>query len=920
MSDTNADEEAKTVELQIDDVVDGRYRINRRLGRGGMGTVYESQQIKLQRQVALKVLRPEFASKELAAKRFEREAKAASSIDHRNVVKILDFGHLETGELYYTMELLQGQDLSQVLREHGALPWSRAGWIILQVVRAFAAIHDKGIVHRDIKPANCFLLAPKPGDDPDFVKILDFGIANLQDQDKATALTAASDIIGSVRYMAPEQAAADHVDARTDIYSLGIMMYELLTGQVPFRETNVFKVMVQHQQEVPRPPRELVPEIPPEVEAIILRAIAKQPDARFQSMGEIEAELIPYVELVAGSGVLQRTSPLGDPSASISAFASASASSSSRSAAYTSPGPTGTVAMSSGSVGTGSTLGRGADTAQRIGGSLAFTTPSQPESRRGRLVVFAVLVFAAAICATIWLKQRREGEAVATAETTEGKEVPAKAGTDEPPAEEEEPLRLLAPPPEEQYDPFADPFGAPPLRGRTAPRPAADGAAGAEDSGIPAEAVPLEELLPAEPWTLEVGSITGRLLNDKERPLAKGGQVCAWLVDPRAPAELRRRPKCGKADRQGRFEIAEVVPGFYDVHAFAQGFLPQSSMARDGHPLTVQPEQRLAGLELTLMPGGVEARGTVKTKLGDPVKGAKVAVVGAVRVLTTTDATGAFTLWVAEDAAGVSVVAWAEGYTDVVARGRASEPFALVLSRESILLGRVVDPESKEPIARARVRAGAKSGVDPLVYTNAEGEFEIKALSPGTYEPSARTDDAYGRAKKPVKLVEGTLSAEVVIEAKRWVAPKPVEPAKVEPIVADAGGSGGTEGSDGSTGGTDDTDGTGNDDGDTGEETSGAAPPPADPVPPVAPPVGPTDRSLRKAFATKLKSCGKDGTIEVEAKFVLQNGTLFKPKVTVTGAAAKDPAVKACAEKRANALKLLRRSEPESFDTMVVKI
>jgi serine/threonine protein kinase len=286
-----------TIELEVGDVVDGRYRICRRLGRGGMGTVYEAQQIKLQRQVALKVLRPEFASREMAAKRFGREAKAVSSIDHHNVVAILDFGHLPTGELYYTMELLQGRDLSQLLRETGALPWSRAGWIILQVVRAFVAIHARGILHRDIKPANCYLLDPKPGNEPDYVKILDFGIANLQDQEeKATALTGTSDIIGSVLYMAPEQVEGKPIDARTDIYSLGVMMYEILTGQVPFRDPHIFKVMIQHMTEVPRPPRELVPEIPPEVEALILRAMAKAPEDRFQTMADIEAALAPLVE------------------------------------------------------------------------------------------------------------------------------------------------------------------------------------------------------------------------------------------------------------------------------------------------------------------------------------------------------------------------------------------------------------------------------------------------------------------------------------------------------------------------------------------------------------------------------------------------------------------------------------------------
>lgn len=290
MSTTN------TSELEVGDIVDGRYRICGTLGRGGLGTVYEAEHIGLHRHVALKVLRSEILAEGIAAKRFEREATAASSIDQCNVITILGFGRLSTGESYYAMELLQGRDLSQLLRETGALPWSRAGWIILQVVRALVAIHAQGIIHRDVKPANCFLLDPKRGNGPDYVKICDFGIA-LQDGTNATSLTATSDIIGSVLYMAPEQCAGERVDSRTDIYSLGVMMYELLTGQVPFRDSHIFMVMLAHMKEEPRPPRELVPDIPPEVEAVILRAMAKAPNERFQTTADIEAALGPLVEI-----------------------------------------------------------------------------------------------------------------------------------------------------------------------------------------------------------------------------------------------------------------------------------------------------------------------------------------------------------------------------------------------------------------------------------------------------------------------------------------------------------------------------------------------------------------------------------------------------------------------------------------------
>ena len=865
---------AKTIELQVDDIVDDRYRICRRLGRGGMGTVYEAQQIKLERLVALKVLLPEFAAKETAAKRFEREARAASSIDHRNVVKILDFGHLPTGELYYTMELLQGRDLSQLLRETGALPWSRAGWIILQVVRAFAAIHAQGIVHRDIKPANCFLLDPKAGDEPDYVKILDFGIANLQEEGtKVTALTGASDIIGSVLYMAPEQITADHVDARTDIYSLGVMMYELLTGQVPFRESNMMKVMMAHQQQAPRPPHELAPDLPVEVEQVILRALAKAPDDRFQSMAEIEAVLAPLVEVP------------------------------------------GTI--------------DGSRTAPHVGGSTAFPS-AYVETRSPRWVrpaIAAVLVFGAAIAVTQWIKQSTQDDDALQAKATPQDD--AKSSEDEDEAEVE-PARLL-PPPEQQYDPFADPFGAPPLRGRMGRPPVEAGAEG-ETDGIPLEPVPLEELLPEQPWTLEPGRMSGRILDDEERPEA-GARVCAWMIDPRAPAELRRRPRCAQTDRKGRFTIDEVPPGFYDLHAFARGFLPQSVLERDGYPLTMQPEGTLEQLELVLAPGGAEVRGTVKTKAGDPIEGAKVAVVRPVRALAVADGKGEFTLWTAEG--DLSVVAWADGYADRVEQGRSDAPFSLVLRRESKLVGRVLDEGSGAPIAAARVRAGRRgSGLDPLVYTDDEGQFSIPGLSEGTYQPSARTDDGYGQAKRSTKVIEATIPGEVVIELHRLKAVATVEP---EPAMAGSTGGDEPEGT-GTTGDTDATGSTGEDGTGTGGEdgsalamldepasddaaaTAGAAPTGTDASP--SQPARPqrTNRSLRAALAKKLGRCGKGGSIEVRAKYVLDTGKLFKPQVTVKGAAAKDPAVKACAEKQVSRFKLLRRDEPTDFVPLEVKL
>jgi len=895
--------EFNRTELQVGDVVDGRYQILRRRGEGGMGTVYEAQQIGLGRLVAFKVLRQEMASKKLGAQRFEREAKAASSINHRNVVQILDFGHLSSGDLYYTMELLQGRDLSQVLREQGGpLPWSRAGWMLVQIVRAFGAIHDKGIIHRDIKPANCFLLDPKPGDDPDFVKILDFGIANVQS--RKTRLTNDSDLIGSPPYMAPEQAKTGQIDARTDIYSFGITMYELLTGQVPFSDPNAFIVLSQHIQMPPPPPRERVPDLPVEVEAIILRALAKDPEQRFQSMQAIEAELVRLVA-VPGSDGVHRIHSVG-------AFNPTNVS------PPPAVGPMGTAILTGWNE---AQPGPIAHTTPLVRGSYGLVNepfPETPKRTRTRswiaMAAALVVLFGGSVFGVLWfLPNDRTPIDEPPAVTNEAH---SAATVIEPePAEPESKRFVLLPPPEKPYNPFEDPLGARSLREWTPrPRPVEGAIEGAES--IPAEPMLMEDLLPLEPWTLGIGSIVGRLINDKGRPVAKG-HACAWIIDPRAPADLRRMPKCTESDRQGRFEIRDTVAGFYDVYAFAEGFLATSLIARDGTPLALQPSQQYDGGEFTLLPGGVEIRGTVKTNLGQPIELASVAtMMGPVRTLAITDASGAFSLWVAPGEVGI--VAWANGYADAITRGTAADPsapFDLVLRRESMVFGKVTDPATGEPIERARVRAGASaSGIDPLVYTDANGEFKIRALPEGTYQPEARTDAAhYGKAPQPLKILEGT-AAEILIEARRpegseadvpLAPPPPVEPPPVEPPLAPP----------------------------PPVEPPPVEPPPpeldpslpatdVDPSAPVKPAPKVTDRSLLKSLESKLKRCAKGtaGTIQIEATYVLAEGKLFRPKVTLTGAAKDDPAIKPCAEAYVRGLRLLPRKEPSSFETVFVEL
>lgn len=284
--------------LQPGDDVEGRYRILRRLGVGGMGTVYVAEQYSLGREVALKVLHTDYASDPSLMKRFQREAKAASSVRHRNVVTIFDAGRIGTGELYYTMEYLEGRDLAQLLQEVGLLPWERAGWIVVQIVRALAAIHRQGILHRDIKPSNCFLLAPKPGEELDCIKVIDFGIAKTwRDTQGGTQLTQAGEFIGSPAYVSPDRIMdEEHRDVRSDVYSTGILIYELVTGTVPFQGQGLLDVLRQHYLEAPPRPRERRPDLPEAVEAIILKALAKRPEDRFQAMEDLEQALLPTLE------------------------------------------------------------------------------------------------------------------------------------------------------------------------------------------------------------------------------------------------------------------------------------------------------------------------------------------------------------------------------------------------------------------------------------------------------------------------------------------------------------------------------------------------------------------------------------------------------------------------------------------------
>lgn len=289
-----ADTEEEVVDPLVDQVVAERYRVLTRLGEGGMGTVYLAEHVTIEKKVAMKVLLPEFMGKKDVRERFLQEAKAAARIGHENIVDITDFGTTPDGSVFFTMEYLDGVDLSHVTKQEKPVPWKRAKRILEQVCRALNAAHSHGIIHRDMKPANIFLILREGK--ADFVKVLDFGIAKMTLEGSDKGLTRTGMIFGTPEYMSPEQAQGIKPDHRVDIYAVGIIMYELLCGSVPFKADTFMGVLTKHMFEELPPVNETNPEvyIPPDVEEILNKALAKKADERFQSIAEM-AEAIARV-------------------------------------------------------------------------------------------------------------------------------------------------------------------------------------------------------------------------------------------------------------------------------------------------------------------------------------------------------------------------------------------------------------------------------------------------------------------------------------------------------------------------------------------------------------------------------------------------------------------------------------------------
>ena len=295
---------------RIGQVLLDQFRIEEAIGAGGMGAVYRARQTTLGRDVAIKILHPDMAANPEAVRRFHREARISTALDHPNVVRVFLFGQLPDGSLYLVMELLRGRTLAELLRVEPNLTVPRALHIATQISAGVGEAHVQGVVHRDVKPENVFLVTK--GKDPDFVKVLDFGIARLFRNEDQTQATQSGLVFGTARYISPEGAAGEKTDARSDVYSLGVLTYQLLTGETPFPPSAPVTLLMQHIHE--RPPhlkrRAGGAQVPDSIADVVMRALAKNPDGRYDDASDF-AEALRTAAQHAGIEFRPRGQPSG---------------------------------------------------------------------------------------------------------------------------------------------------------------------------------------------------------------------------------------------------------------------------------------------------------------------------------------------------------------------------------------------------------------------------------------------------------------------------------------------------------------------------------------------------------------------------------------------------------------------------------
>ena len=298
-------------------VISGKYHLVKQIGAGGMGAVYEAKHTAVERTVAVKFLKADLADNEEALTRFDREAKAAGRIDHDNICEVFDYG-VDEGSPYIVMPLLRGQPLDRVIDQEAPMPIERSCDIALQTLSALAAAHEIGLVHRDLKPENIFLTTI--GDRDDFVKVLDFGISKTLSvpgqTSNASTLTSQGTILGTPYYMAPEQARAKAIDGRIDIYAMGVILYEMVTGERPIKGQDIHDILANIFFTPITPPSNLREDLPPELDALIQKAMSRDPDDRFQNAQEMRLEIASIVGRVSSPSLQVAVNRGGRPKSS----------------------------------------------------------------------------------------------------------------------------------------------------------------------------------------------------------------------------------------------------------------------------------------------------------------------------------------------------------------------------------------------------------------------------------------------------------------------------------------------------------------------------------------------------------------------------------------------------------------------------
>ncbi len=295
----------------------GNYEILESIGEGAMGRVYKARQVSLDKLTAIKVLHKHLAADPKVTKRFHREARAASRLSHPNSLHIIDFGEDDDGTLYIAMELLDGDDLLTVIEHDAPLTPMRIYDLMRQILSALDTAHHAGIIHRDLKPENVVVLESPGGEE--HVKVCDFGIAKIQEAEGGSAITVSGFVCGTPEYMAPEQARGEQLDPRADLYAAGCMLYQMLTGKLPFTAESALGIITKHLTEIPVPPRERTPEwsVPRALERVCLKAMAKDREARYPDAASMSEALKEAVEALGPAAKKPLGSVREDPTADI---------------------------------------------------------------------------------------------------------------------------------------------------------------------------------------------------------------------------------------------------------------------------------------------------------------------------------------------------------------------------------------------------------------------------------------------------------------------------------------------------------------------------------------------------------------------------------------------------------------------------